>query len=190
VPVRARHLATLAAGCALALGGCGDTLQDQPIAHNLLEGLVAAPFPVYWLGGSFRGLAITEVARDPSGAFSVRYGDCVVGGQGTCVSPVRVVTSPDNSFVPGAGTIHDTKPVRGVVSLVAQRGTTIEIPTGGVVVDIYAETPRLARAAARTAVPINAPGAPEARLPGPLPDTGFGERPLASQTPLPPRALR
>ena len=29
--------------------------------HNMLEGLIARPFPVYWLGGSFHGMAVTEV---------------------------------------------------------------------------------------------------------------------------------
>ncbi len=82
-------LAALLAGCTLALGACGDTLQDRPIAHNELESLIVAPYPVYWLGGSFQGLQITEASHDPSGAFSVQYGDCVVGGQSTCVTPVH-----------------------------------------------------------------------------------------------------
>jgi hypothetical protein len=77
-----------------------------------------------------------------------------------------------------------------VPGLIAEEGDTIELPTAGVVVGIYATTPRLARAAAETAVPINAAGAPEAPLPAPLPDTGFGERPLPGQTPVPLRALR
>ncbi len=94
-------LAALLAGCALALGACGDTLQDHPIPHNTLESLIVAPYPVYWLGGSFQGLQITEASHDPSGAFTVQYGDCVVGGQSTCVTPVTVITSPDNSFVAG-----------------------------------------------------------------------------------------
>src|SRR5580700_7882378 len=89
--------------CALGLGACGNTLQDQPIPHNSLESLLLAPYPVYWLGGSFHGLAITEASRDPSGAFTVQYGDCLEGGQSTCVPPLKVVTSPDNSFVPGEG---------------------------------------------------------------------------------------
>jgi hypothetical protein len=171
--------------CAIALGACGDTLQDQPIAHNILEGLLVAPYPVYWVGGSFEGRAITEVARDPGGAFSIRYGDCLIGGQGTCVPPLRVVTSPDNSFVPAGAAPHRTARVRGVTALVAQGGATIEIPTGGVVVGIYAQNPPLARAAAQMIVPINAIGAPEARLPGPLPDTGYGETPLPTQIPAP-----
>lgn len=187
---RARSLAALATLGALALGGCGNALQDQPIGHNILEDVLLAPHPVYWVGGSFEGFAITEVADDPGGATSIQYGDCLEGGQGSCVPPLRVVTSPDNSFLPG-GAFADLRAerVRGVVSAVAQGGDTVEIPTGSVVVDIYARAPRVAAAAAQTVVPINAVGEPRAPLPATLPDTGFGETPLSSQMPPPLRAL-
>jgi hypothetical protein len=175
--------------CALALGGCGDTLQDRPIPHNTLESLLVAPYPVYWLGRSFVGMAITEATHDPGGAFSVQYGDCVVGGQSTCVPPLRVVTSPDNSFVPGGDAPQRVRLVRGLSAIVAQGGHTIEIATAGVVVGIYADNPRLAAAAAQTIVPINEAGAPGAQLPARLPDTGFGSTPLPSQVPSPLRAL-
>jgi hypothetical protein len=175
---------------AFALAGCGDTLQDQPIAHNTLEKLLVAPYPVYWAGRSFQGLAITEATHDPGGAFSVQYGDCVEGGQSTCVPALRVITSPDNSFVPGGSTPQHGALVRGVGSLVAQRGRTIEIPTGGVVVSLYADSPRLASAAAQTVVPINEAGVPGAPLPARLHDTGFGSTPLPSQEPSPLRSLR
>ena len=79
--------------CALALGACGDTLQDRPIAHNTLETLLVAPYPVYWLGRSFQGLAITEAKHDPSGAFSVQYGDCV-RGRAEHVRAARCASSP------------------------------------------------------------------------------------------------
>jgi hypothetical protein len=174
----------------LALGGCGDTLQDQPIAHNTLEKLLVAPYPVYWAGRSFQGLAITEATHDPGGAFSVQYGDCVEGGQSTCVPALRVVTSPDNSFVPGGSASQHGALVRGVGSIVAQRGRTIEIPTGRVVVSLYADSARLASAAAKTVVPINEAGVPGAPLPARLPDTGFGSTPLPSQEPSPLRTLR
>jgi hypothetical protein len=180
----------LAALCAVLLGACGDTLQDQPIPHNTLEGVLIAPYPVYWLGGSYEGKAITDVTHDPGGAFSIRYGDCVQGGQGTCVPWLRVVTSPDNSFVPGEASAHETAPVRGITALVAQGGRTIEIPTAGVVVGLYAQSPGLAASAARMIVPINEIGAPEAPLPRPLPDTGFAATPLPSQVPAPLRPLR
>jgi hypothetical protein len=187
----ARELAALAALCAVGLGGCGNTLQDQPVAHNILEDVMVSPYPVYWLGGSFEHLAITEVARDPSDATSFQYGDCLVGGQGTCVAPVRVVTSPDNSFLPGgAYGSYRTVRVRGVPAVLAQGGDTVEMATGPVVVDIYATTPRAAAAAAQTVVPINAIGEPQAALPASLPDTGFADAPLPAQVPPPLRRLR
>jgi hypothetical protein len=184
--------ATLATAlCALGLGACGNTIQDQPVPHNSLESMLLAPYPVYWLGGTFHGLQITEASHDPSGAFTVQYGDCLEGGQSTCVPPLKVITSPDNGFVPGEGshTSRASASLRGVDGDLAAGGDAISIPTGGVVLDIYAHTPALARAAAQTAVPINYPGAPGAPLAVPLPNTGYGERPLPSQTPSPLRAV-
>jgi hypothetical protein len=186
----ARPLAALIALCAVAVGACGNTLQDQPIPHNILEGLLIVPYPVYWLGGSFQGMAITEAVRDPSGAFRIQYGDCVEGGEGTCVPALRVVTSPDNSFLPVGSAPHRTVRVRGVAAVVAQGGHTIEIPTSGVVVSINARDSRLADAAAQAVVPINGVGAPEARLPRALPNTGFAQKPLPGQAPTPLRPLR
>jgi hypothetical protein len=181
---------SLAVLCALALGGCGDTLQDKRIPHNLLEGLLVNPFPVYWLGGTFHGLAITEASHDPSGGFSVQYGDCLAGGQGNCVAPLLIVTSADNSFLPGGQAPARQTQIRGVPALVAQAGRTIVIPTGPVVVDIYAVDRGLARAAAATMVPINEPGVPFAPLAASLPDTGYARTPLSSQEPTPLRPLR
>jgi hypothetical protein len=186
-----RPLTLLAAAlCALGLSACGNTLQDRPIPHNTLEGLLVAPYPVYWLGGIFQHMQISEATHDPGGAFSVQYGDCVAGGQSTCVPPLRIVTSPDNSFAPGGSSSLRRTAIRGVAAVVALGGDTIEIPTAGVVLDIYAKNPRLAAAAAATAVPIGEPGVPGARLPAALPDTGFAETPLPSQTPSPLRSLR
>jgi hypothetical protein len=182
-------VAILAAACAIALGGCGDTLQVKPIPHNILEGMIAAPYPVYWLGGSFQKLAVTEASHDPGGAFSVRYGNCLQGGQGTCTPPLRVVTSPDNSFLPGSRGPVSTGRVRGVTALVAEAGRTIVIPTGSVVVDIYASRASIARDAAAAIVPINAPGSPGQALPARRPDSGFGSTPLPSQLPTAVRPL-
>ena len=187
---RSRALVALAALLAAALGGCASTVQDRPIAHNILESLIVAPYPVYWLGGSFHGWAITEAARDPGGASTIQYGDCREGGQGVCVPPLRVVTSPDNSFLPKGSTPSAMSDIRGVRAVVAQAGRTIEIPTGQVVVDIYAQSPRVAADAAQALVPINAIGSPRSQLPAQLPDSGFAERPLAVQMPSQLHALR
>lgn len=173
-----------------ALGGCGDTLQDRPIAHSQLESLIVAPVPVYWLGISFRGLAVTDARSDPSGAFTVQYGDCLEGGQAICVPPLRVVTSPDNSFLPGGGAARTLIPLRSVQAVLSRGGRTVAIRTGGVVVDIYASDARLAAAAARNVTPINRMGEPEAPLPAPLPETGFATTPLPSQLPSPVHPIR
>jgi hypothetical protein len=177
-------IALIAALCALGAGGCGNTLQDQPIPHNSLETFELASYPVYWLGASFHGLAITETNNDPSGSFTIQYGNCLEGGQSTCVPPLKVITSPDNSFVPGETTSASIT-LRGVRAFVAGGGTTVAIATGPVVVDIYAHTRALAHAAAEAVVPINYPGAPGARLAAPLPNTGYGARALPIQVPLP-----
>jgi hypothetical protein len=187
--VRVIAVACAVLACAVALSACGNTLQEQPIPHNTLESLVQAPFPVYWLGGSFDGKAVSEATRDPGGAYSVRYGNCLRGGEGTCVTAIVVVTSPDNSFLPGGSTPSTRASIRGVDAELERAGRTIVLPTAGVVVDIYATSARVAAAAARTVVPINEVGSPGAPLPAALPNTGFGEAPLPSQLPPPLRPL-
>ncbi len=192
-PRPARMLAALTVMlCALSLAACGNTIQGQPIPHNELEGLVLAPYPVYWLGGTFGGLAITEASRDPSGSFTIQYGNCLEGGQSTCVTQLKIVTSPDNSFVPGEGSsgARMARTLRGVTGFFAEHGEAISIPTGPVIFDVYADTPALALAAAATAVPINYPASPLQPLSARGPDSGFGSRPLPSQVPNPLKALK
>jgi hypothetical protein len=175
---------------ALALSSCGDTLQDQPIANGELEGYMSLPYPVYWLGGSFHGLRITEASQDPGGAATLQYGDCVEGGRNTCVTPVSVVTSPNNSFIPGERSTHGTRLLRGARAVIAEGGRAIVFATGPVVVAIYSTTASLAAAASEVVVPINAPGSPGGPLPARLPDTGFARRPLPWQEPVAPASPR
>jgi hypothetical protein len=188
------HAGVRACACALALAlalaGCGDTLQARPVPHTTLEAMLAAPYPVYWLGRSFRGLALSEATHDPSGAFAIQYGPCKQGGQGTCLPPLRVVTSPDNSFLPGGTATNTVTTIRGVRAQLTPDGHTIVLATGGVVLGIYALESRLAAAAADTAVPINDVGSPGAALPAALPDTGFADSPLPAQLPSPLAASR
>jgi hypothetical protein len=174
---------------AVVLAACGDTLQVQPISHGQLEGLVVAPFRVYWLGGRFRDLAVSSVSHDPGEAYSLQYGNCLTGGKGTCNPPLLIVTSPDNGFLPGgAARVRHTR-IRGVPALEAQGGRVIVIPAGNVVVDIYAANSKLARAAASHIVAINAPGSPGDQLPAPTPPSTFSGSPLNSQVPSPLRPL-
>ncbi len=182
--VRRATAAVAAAFGALALASCGDTLQDKPVPHNELEKMVVSPFPVYWAGGSFHGMQLTDAGADPSGAFTVQYGNCVHGGQGTCTPPLQIVTNPDNSFLPGGGTPTSVTTLRGVPAKLTEAGRAVAIPTGPVVVDIYARDAALAKAAASEIVAINRPSNPGEALPAPHPDTGFGSEPLPSQQPV------
>lgn len=174
----------LLALCALGVGACANTLQDQPAPPSVLEPLVMQEhFPVYWLGGTFQRLAITDVGRDPSGAYEIQYGNCLVGGESTCTPPLAIVTAPDNSFLPGGEAARREVSLRGVGGRAVQEGRTLVLATGGVVVDVYADSAALAHAAAEAMVAIDGPGVPGAPLPPPQPDTGYGGRPLPSQQP-------
>jgi hypothetical protein len=171
-------------GCALVLSCCGDTLQDKPIGPSALEKvIVKSRFPVYWLGTSFAGMPISSVMIDPSEAVTIRYGNCTVGGQYTCLTPLSIVTSPDNSFVPGGSAPARTLSIRGVRARASQGARTLAIPTGAVVVNVYAERSALAGMAARMMAPLNKVGLPLAPLPATLPNTGFGLLPLPGQVP-------
>jgi hypothetical protein len=176
-------LALLVLG-ACGLSACANTVQDQSTPPGALEPLVMQEaFPVYWLGGAFHGLAIAHVGRDPSGAYEIQYGNCIVGGESVCVTPLQIVTSPDNSFLPGGAAAQSIVLVRGVRGHSALGGRALTLPTGGVVVDLYANSPPLARAAAEAMVKINALSLPGAPLAPALPNTGYGERPLPSEQP-------
>jgi hypothetical protein len=180
---RAAALGSLAVLAALALSACGaNTLQDRPVAPAAIERMILQDqMPVYWLGGSFHGLAITNVKRDPGGAFQIQYGNCSEGGEGVCVTPLQVVTSPDNSFVPGGSIAKRTVSIRGVRATVVAGGDTVEVPTAGVVVDIDADNPRLAGAAAQTMATVDGAYLPGAPLPRPLPNTGYPTAPASAQ---------
>lgn len=170
--------------CALMLGACGNTLQNEPIGPKPLETvMVESHFPVYWAGLKFNGLPITGVSIDPSKAVSIRYGNCVVGGQYTCVTPLSIVTSPDNSFIPGGAAREAVISARGVKVSSARAGKTLAFATGVVVVSVYAQHASLAREALRMIAPVNEVGGPLQPLPVALPDTGYGNEPLSGQVP-------
>jgi hypothetical protein len=170
--------------CALVLSACANTVQDEPIGAAPFESvLVNSRFPVYWLGLRFERLEASSVREDPSGAVTIDYGDCVVGGQYTCVPTLQVVTSPDNSFIPGEGAASRVVPVRGAKALSIRGGQTLAVATGPVVVSVYAKTPALALAAMQTMTTLNLPGASGAPLAPPLADTGFDRLALRSQVP-------
>jgi hypothetical protein len=168
--------------CTLPLAACGSTLSNQPVSSNPLEDLIALrSYPVYWLGSRYRGMPLTEVTHEVSGGVGMQYGDCVKGGQYACLTPLNVVTSPENSFRPHGARAMRSLPLRSVRAYAANGGRTLEIPTGSVVVSIYAERPAIARAAARAMVPLNETGQPGQPLRAPEPGNTYATHPLSSQ---------
>jgi hypothetical protein len=105
------------------------------------------------------------------------------------VPPLRVVSSPDNSFLPAGDAKTTSARIRSQPATLLDGGRTVIVATGAVVVDIYASRAPTAAAAARQMVPINEPGDPGEALPARLPDTGFNHRPLPSQVPSPLRPV-
>jgi hypothetical protein len=180
----AAALTAFAALCACLLAGCGNGEQSKTLSASSLEPLVAnQEFPIFWLGGRFDGLALTQVVGDPSGAYEMQYGACAIGGPETCIPPLAVISSPDNSFTPGAGAISGAATIRGVHAILTEEGRTIALATGTAAVDIRAKTRALALAAADRMVAINQLGTPAARLAAAQPNTGYAGKPLEGQQP-------
>ncbi len=181
MPLLSRRLllATVILAAVGLLAACGDTLQLEPLRDKDLTDASGVPFPAYWVGRDFHGMPVSFAGRQPGGSVLVTYGNCLIGGQNTCVRALTIVTSHDNSFVPGATHTTARSIIRGRVAVVAMGGRTLEIPTGEVVVDIAASTPALAYTAARSMTALNARlgqlGGPGSPLPPPLPPNGFAQ---------------
>jgi len=171
--MRGAALVGAALAASVSLAACADTLQQEPLRDRDLTSSEAVHYAVYWVGRAFEGMPLSFAAPQTGGSVAITYGNCVIGGQSTCVRPLTIVTSHDNSFVPGAAYSHLRRQIRGRTAVVAMGGTTIEIPTGEVVVDVYAESPALADAAARSLEPLNRPGSPSDPLPPPGPPSGY-----------------
>jgi len=165
---------------ALALAGCG-THAPLPITSsvNRQELLQAEFFPysrVYWDGLHFQGLTLTAADGtqnyNSSIGESLQYGDCTPGQgplhTGGCVLPLQVTTVIFHHHSNTAlGSQYNTM-IRGVPATVFNGGRSIEVYTGKQAIDVVANTPERAMAAARALRPLNAPGS--AFTPLPLPD--------------------
>lgn len=168
--LRARSHVATALGL-LALAGCAPQT-SAPSERDLTRARNVQRFPVYWVGMSFRGVPLRQIARDPGGSWDVQYGDCIKGVE-TCSAPLVVVTVPDPTFVPGAPHRLRSTTVRGVPVYIADGGRTVQVPTGSVVVNLSALDPGDALAAARQLVAINRPQPQPVRLPPRAPKQRF-----------------
>jgi hypothetical protein len=173
----ARRL-TRASTLVIALGllaGC-TTHAPPPIAPAELQ--LAREFPfftTYWAGPDFRGIQLTaaDSPRDYDATVGMRvyYGTCgkpssILSTSG-CKLPLEIATvlyHPHTNEGLGA---RREQVIRGVPAEMFAGGSSIELYTGRLAIDVYAADPRLARAAAEALLPLNRPGAGPRNLPLP-----------------------
>ena len=175
---RVLRLALAAAACATALAATGcATGHPGPIAPGSLAEAQTFPyFPVYWAGPRFEGRPVAAVdglrGYIPSVGDSLYYGDCVqskgIFGGGSCLLPLQVTTviyhlHPNKALGPQRNIV-----VRGVPAAVYDEGRSIEVYSGRVAIDLFADNYAHAYAAATHLLPVNAAGSGTADLPPPV----------------------
>jgi hypothetical protein len=162
------------------LAGC-TTHPAPPISDSDLQlsrefGL----YTFYWVGRSFDGIDLTaaDAKRDYDATVGMRvyYGNCAKSSSilstSGCRLPLEIATvlyRPHSNV--GLGPLRETV-IRDAPAVVFNGGSSIEVYTGHLAIDINAENPRLARAAAEALVPLNRTGphprslAPPKYIPG------------------------
>jgi hypothetical protein len=166
-------LTTLAA---LAATGCSTGQPGAISRGDLAEAQTFPYFRVYWVGRSFQGhhLAAVDGLKGyiASVGDSVYYGDCVqskgIFGGGSCQLPLQVTTVIYHNHSNKALGAQRNILVRGVPGVVYDEGHSIELYTGRVAIDIFADTYAHAIAGALRVRPVNAPGSATGDLPPPV----------------------
>jgi ABC-type glycerol-3-phosphate transport system substrate-binding protein len=167
-------LATLCA--ALAAGGCATT-GPQPLAAGTLAEAETFPyFRIYWTGPTFAGQPLAaadgQQGYNSSVGDSVYYGDCVhrkgIFGGGNCLLPLQVTTVIYRSHSNAPLGAQRNTLIRGVPATVYDEGRAIELYSGQVAIDIFADTFAHAYLAATQLLPANAPGSARGGLPLPV----------------------
>ena len=179
-----RLLGPIVIAAALLVGGCA-TGHPQALSGPDLAAARTFPFfKLYWAGPVFDHQPVTA-ADGLKGYVSgsgdgVQYGDCDPGNgplhTGGCQAPLQIVTVVYRE--------HCNRPlgqqrnilIRGVPATVYNGGRSIEVYTGRVAVDVSADTPARALAAARALRPLNAAGSDLTPLPVPAYHPGLWGR--------------
>lgn len=174
----ATPLTCAAVALAALLAGCGATRHPAPIAvGELAEAQTFPYYPIYWSGPRFAGQPL--VAADGQRGYnrsvgdSVYYGDCahghgVFGGGGSCALPLQVTTVVYLLHSNAALGPQRNVLIRGVPATVYDEGRSIELYSGRVAIDIFADTYAHAYAGALRLRPLNARGSATAPLPRPV----------------------
>ncbi len=161
------------------LSGCATHPAGPISGRDLAVARSFRLFTVYWVGRSFDGVPLTaaDTQRDYNAVAGERvyYGNCdkpssIVSTVG-CRLPLEIATVDyykiDSRRNIGLGTRTVTA-IRGVPAVIFDGGRSIQIYTSKLAIDIYADTPARAMAAAELVGPMNRTaggGSSELKLP-------------------------
>ena len=168
-------LCAMALALVLAASGCAT---GHPRALSAAELVTVRTFPffkLYWAGRVFAGHPVTAVdglrGYNNSSGDTIQYGDCAPGSgllhTGSCRPDLEIVTVIYRLHCNRSLGRQRNILIRGVPATVFDGGRSIEVYTGRVAVDVYADTPAHALAAAQALRPVNAPGSVRGPLPPP-----------------------
>ncbi|MGO9247587.1 MAG: hypothetical protein ACLQQB_05045 [Solirubrobacteraceae bacterium] len=159
--------------------GCGGTTGPPGLlsSRELAEAQTFPYYRIYWAGPRFQGLPLAAAdglkGYDSEIGDSVYYGDCVTGrgvfgGGGSCTLPLQVTTviyrvHSNAPLGPQRNTL-----IRGVPATVYDEGRSIELYSGRLSIDIFADTFARGYAAALRLRPLNASGSASGPLPLPV----------------------
>ena len=147
---------------AVVIAGCPTRAAAPVTPSELAAAQSFKQFTVYWVGRRFGGVALTATAEPSTfyspGGFIAFYGDCGDRGPfhaGGCTLPLKITTAiytahSDKSYGPQRWvTLH------GVPAVVYHGGRAIEIYTDHKTINVMADKPALAMAAADALEPFN-----------------------------------
>jgi hypothetical protein len=149
------------------LAGC-TTHPPPPISTTDLQ--LARQFPLYttyWVGRDFQGIALTaaDSKRDYDAVVGMRayYGTCAKPSSllstSGCKLPLEIATVLYHPHTnEGLGARREAV-IRGVPAEIFNGGSSIELYTGHLAIDVYADGPARAIAAAEALRPLNRAGA-------------------------------
>jgi hypothetical protein len=181
-PLPRHPRALVAAACVLAAttcvlaSGCG-TVQPGPISARELAQVQTFPyFRVYWVGRHFGShhLTAADGLKNYSSASgeSVYYGACTASPSSAlsskgCELPLEVTTMvyPMHSNAP-LGSQRNVV-LRGVPAVIFNAGSSIQLYSGRLAIEILADSPAEALRAVYELRPVNAPGSASRPLPAP-----------------------
>lgn len=119
---------------------------------------------IYWVGRRFEGIPLTAADRpkdyDRSLGIRLYYGDCLgrrrLFASGGCTLPLEINTVhyfPHSNDALGPRVMTR---IRGVPAVIYDQGRSIEVYTGPLAIDVFADTPARALRAARALHTLNA----------------------------------